>query len=146
MHLRSAVDRDQAVRARDLGEERGAAAKKDPELEDSLRSKAIQQLDVILDPPSRFGDEEIPRVHGTLGRGPVIHTLAVQHRAKGCVADLEPFVILPSQHRAHRSLGMAGVPLNARTFTGSSGPDGGSGSRPAIPAQSLSSTASALRD
>jgi hypothetical protein len=30
MHLRSAVDRDQAVRARDLGEERGAAAKIDP--------------------------------------------------------------------------------------------------------------------
>ncbi len=107
MHLRSAVDRDQAVRARDLGEERGAAAKIDPELEDSLRAKAIQQLDVTLDPPSRFGDEEIPRVHRTLGRGPVLlhTTLAARHRAKGCVADLEPFVILPSQHRAHRTLG-----------------------------------------
>src|SRR6476659_9947807 len=84
MHLRSLVDRDQAVRARDLGEERGAAAKIDPELEDSLWAKAIQQLDVTLDPPSRFGDEEIPRVHRTLGRGPVLlhTTLAAGHRAK----------------------------------------------------------------
>src|SRR5581483_761665 len=94
------VDRDQALRARDLREERCAPAPIDAQLDDAPGFEPPDDLDVALQAPPRFGDEQLPRLgRSARGVGELLAAGGVRDHPEGGVANDEARAVHPVQHR-----------------------------------------------